>query len=69
MNEYLRVVEIKLKEIKQKNKKLICGCVLDEMCIRNNGHFSDIQLLGYIHFGQGSNNSDGLFKVKKIFVL
>lgn len=68
VNECLKAVEIKVKEMKQKCKKLICNLVLDEICIREDVYFNDIRLQDYVNFGQGSNNSDGLPKAKEALV-
>lgn len=57
-NECLKAVELKVNEIKGKNKKLIYGLVLDEMSIREDIYFNGTRLQGYINFGQRSNTSD-----------
>lgn len=54
--------------MKTKNKKLICGLILDEMCIREDVHFNGSRLQGFINFGQGCEGSDGLPMANKALV-
>lgn len=58
--ECLNAVKLKVEEMGEKNKKLFCGLIMDEMSIREDIHFNGHRLQGYINFGQDKVDSDSL---------
>lgn len=67
-SESLKAVEIKVKEMKSKGKKLICALMMDEMRIKENVVFKGDRLIGHINYGTGSEFCDSLPKATQALV-
>jgi len=66
--ESLKAVEIKVKEMKSKGKKLICALMMDEMHIKENVVFKGDRLIGHVNYGIGSECCDSLPKATQALV-
>lgn len=66
--ESLNAIAMKVTEMKQKNLNLVCGLIMDEMCIREAVHFNGKHLQGYINYGHKINDSDAMPKATEVLV-
>lgn len=66
--EAMYAIKIKVEEMAKNGKKLICGLIMDEMAIKENIHFNGKRLQGFIDYGTGTDNLDGLPKTKEALV-
>jgi len=67
--ESFKVVRSKVTEKAQKNKKLVCGIIVDEMSIRDDLHFNGKRLQGYINFGlKTTENAGSVLVAKEVIV-
>jgi len=67
-SESLNVLKIKCKEMETKNKKLICGLIMDEVYINDQIHYNGERQQGFINYGAGKLDSDGLPRAKEALV-
>lgn len=67
-SESLNVLKIKYKEMETKNKKLICGLIMDEVYINDQIHYNGERQQGFINYGAGKLDYDGLPKAKEALV-
>jgi hypothetical protein len=66
--ETLNAVKMKVNELNVKGKKLVCGLIMDEMYIKEATHFNGQRLQGYVNYGLGADNHDGLLKATEALV-
>lgn len=69
-SESLRAIQIKVREFQESGKQLIGGLMLDEMCIKENVHWTGSRYQGFIDYGPGSiNEMDNLPYAKDALVI
>jgi len=67
-SESLRAIQINVQEFQESGKQLIGGLMLDEMCIKENIHWTGSRYQGFIDYGPGSiNEMDNLPYASLIF--
>lgn len=66
--ESFRAVQIKVDEMKQNNKSLICSLIIDEMSIREHVQWNGKRHQGYVNFGTGTDLHDSLPRAKDVLV-
>lgn len=66
--EALNAISVIVLEMKNKGKKLISGLMMDEMHIKENVTYKGNRLIGYINYGTGTDNCDGLPKATQVLV-
>jgi len=68
--ESMNALEIKVAEMKLKNKILVCGMMMDEVSIKQGTHFNGTRNQGYISLGTGINDdTDALPLAKEALVI
>lgn len=67
-SESLNAVKIKYKEMESKNKKLVCGLIMDEIYINDQIHYNGQRQQGFINYGAGKLDHDGLPRAKEALV-
>lgn len=67
-SEALNAISLKVQEMSNKGKKLICELLMDEMHIKENVTFKGNRLIGYVNYGTGTENCDGLPKATQALV-
>jgi len=66
----MNALEIKVAEMKLKNKILVCGMMMDEVSIKQGTHFNGTRNQGYISLGTGINDdTDALPLAKEALVI
>ncbi|XP_016657068.1 uncharacterized protein LOC107882742 [Acyrthosiphon pisum] len=66
----INAIQIKVAEMKLKDKTLVCGMMIDEISIKEGTHFNGTRNQGYISYGTGLNaDTDTLPLAKEAIVI